>query len=113
MALELNLQQVEPDVTILQLKGRLTLGSDSRGVEMLVDQLRSSRLSKLVFDMTGVSYIDSAGIGVLTYSFSAMKTTGGELRLAGVSGRVMNLLKHTQLDQLLPVYSSVEEATRA
>jgi anti-sigma B factor antagonist len=71
-------------VSILQLTGRLTFGSEEA---MLNDEIRralASRRTRLVIDMAGVDRIDSAGLGTLLYARAELRRAGGGLALAHV-----------------------------
>lgn len=111
MLLEIDKKQIDPDITVLAFKGRITLGRESQRIESMVNDLLGQNTRKLIFDMGGVDYIDSAGLGVLTYCFGAMKQAGGGFRVAAVSGKVKQLMQFTHLDALLPVFGSVEDAS--
>jgi anti-anti-sigma factor len=57
--------------------------------------------------------MDSTGIGIMAYCFGTLNRSGGELRVAGASGKVLHLLQITHLDNILPLYPSVEEACKS
>ena len=64
----------------------------------------------LVIDLSGVSHVDSVGIGVLVNALMSRKKHGGSMVLTGVSDRVMTVLKGTQVDQLFRFAPSANEA---
>jgi anti-sigma B factor antagonist len=112
MILDVNQKQVEPDITLLEFRGRIALGRESQRIETLVGELIGKNQKKLVFDLGGVDYIDSAGIGILTFCFGSMKEAGGSLRIANATDRVKKLFHFTHVDTFLTVFPSVEEACR-
>ncbi len=103
-------KNVEPDIVVLELTGKVTLGRESQRLEGLVKELLQQNVRKLVFDLSAVDYIDSAGMGVVAYCFGAMKEAGGEFRVAGAAGKVQNLFKITRLDTILPFFPTVAAA---
>ena len=47
----------------------------------------------MVIDLTAVDYVDSAGLGLLMYTYGTLNGNNGALRLCGVAPRVMSLLQ--------------------
>lgn len=110
MILQVGLQEVGGGVTAVELKGRICLGRDCQQVEWQVEDLLKAEKKKVIFNMGGVTLVDSTGVGIIVTCFGKMKRAGGELRLADVRGSVKDILKMTQLDQIMPFYPSVEAA---
>ncbi len=92
--------------TILTLDGPLTL-STMFGFQ---DELRARTPQVLVLDMTGVPYMDSAGLGLVMNYFVSAESHGRKLLLAGVNERVMALLEMTKVKEILTSFPSVGEA---
>jgi anti-sigma B factor antagonist len=76
------------------------------------ETLRSESVNTIL-DLTGVPYIDSAGLGVLTNAYIAHQKHGRKFLLAGVNDRVMALFKMTRLENLFEVFPTVESATES
>ncbi|MBV8205207.1 MAG: STAS domain-containing protein [Acidobacteria bacterium] len=76
-------------------------------------QLRSESSSILILDFTEVPYVDSAGIGALVGSYVSRKGKGQVLALVGVSKRVHEALRVTQVEQLFTFYDSIAAAAQA
>jgi anti-sigma B factor antagonist len=72
--------------------------------------LIGSRENRVIFDMTGVTHMDSAAIGALVRCLTKLKKAGGGLRMAGAQPMVDYSLKLTKLDRLIPNFKSVGEA---
>lgn len=63
-----------------------------------------------ILDFTAVPYIDSAGMGAIINYFVHCQSRGVKLIAAGVSDRALELFKLTQVDSVIPVKASVDEA---
>ena len=100
---------LDPDGATLSLEGWLVLGGDCQQVEwQLEDLLRENKL-KVVLDLTGLTYIDSAGVGELMSCFTSMRNQGGHLKLMNLQKNVHNLLQITKLYTIFEI--AEDEAT--
>jgi len=113
MLLNIVEKKLEPDITVVEVSGRLALGRESQRIETLVDELSKKGEARVVIDLTGVEYIDSAGIGMLALASGKMKEAGGKLVLVAPEGRVLQMLKLTQMNAILNVSGTVAEAVAA
>ena len=101
---------IEPDIVLLQIIGRISLGRDCEDVEWAVDQLIRENRKKVVFDLSELDYVDSTGVGILVMCGGKMKAAGGELRLASLQPRIAELIKITRLDQIFRLYPTAAVA---
>ena len=98
------------DVTILDLKGKMTLGE---GDEILKDKINSLVLQgkkKLVLNLADVPYIDSAGLGELVQAYATTKNRGGALKLLSVTKRLKDLLVVTKLLTVFDTFDAESDA---
>jgi anti-sigma B factor antagonist len=65
---------------------------------------------RFIFDLSGLSYMDSAAVGFLVNAYVSRQKNGKKLALAGVDNFVKRILTVTHADSVLSVYQSVEEA---
>jgi anti-sigma B factor antagonist len=92
---------------IFRLTGPLTL----RNMFDFQSQLRSADPPPVtILDLTGVPYMDSAGMGLVVNHYVRCQAKGVRLIAAGVSPRVMELFKLTKVDAVIPLAASVEDA---
>ena len=84
-------------VTIVDLRGRLTLGEGTANVRDTVRDLLSLGQNRILLNMGDVNYIDSSGIGELVSASTAAKKQGGELKLLNLTKKVHDLLQITKL----------------
>ncbi len=110
MSLALEHHDVEPSTTLITLSGKLLLGRDTAQLETLVRELIASGRKNIVFDMQGVTHIDSTGIGRFIDTYARLAKIGGKMRLAGASGAVRDSFHVTRLDTVFSFYPSVEAA---
>lgn len=113
MILQVDIHEIEPGRAVVDLVGALTLGTSLHTADARLQQTLKNGLPRLVLNMAGVPYMDSAGLGVLINASGIAKEQGGELRLCGVSERVLSLLKMTRTDSLLPIDADVDASLAA
>ena len=100
------LQGKTPDTRVLEFEGPLTLSN----LFAFQGELRKDNSPTTILDLTGVPYMDSAGMGaVINFHISCQKS-GRKLILAGVNERVNTLLELTNTIKLLKVVPTVADA---
>jgi len=110
MLLQIETRRIEPDITVLELAGKISLGRESQRIETLVQDLLRQDERKIILDISRVDHVDRTGIGILAYCYGTVNRNSGELRIAGACGKVLHLLQITRLDGVLPLCTSVEAA---
>lgn len=98
-----------PDQRVLRLTGPITLSNFFEFQAMV----RSSTSRTLILDLTGVPYIDSAGIGVLVGAYVTHSKDKRSLALVGVGARVRSAMQITRVEQFFHFYDSVAAAEAA
>ena len=104
-------QKVSGDVMVVKVNGDITLNQG--GDVLLKDKIQSllqQGHKKLVLDLGGVSYVDSAGLGQLVQIHSTARSNGGSLRIANVTKKLKDLLVVTKLVTVFDSYDSEAEA---
>ena len=85
------------DVTIFRLQGRFIAGRDGPQCRQKVQELINSGCRKLLFDFSGVPYIDSTGLGFLAGCRAAALRGGAGLVLISLGERVQRVLDEVKL----------------
>lgn len=106
-------KQMDPGVSVVVVSGRLVLGREIEQLESVVNGLVGQGQKKVVFDLTTLDYVDSAGIGTFVSCLTSIRKSGGDLRIAGVNARIQRLFKMTGVDHLMSLYPTVSEAAAA
>jgi anti-sigma B factor antagonist len=97
------------DTAILRIEGPLTL-------QTLFDfqaAIRQPGIGNTIIDLTGVPYIDSAGLGAILGHWAHTQRTGAKFAVAGICERVQVLFNLTKVNTLLPCFASVGEADQS
>jgi anti-sigma B factor antagonist len=101
------------DVTVLDLKGKMTLGE---GDELLKDKINSMLANgrrKLVLNLEGVPYIDSAGLGEIVRTYTTVSRQGGNLKLLNLTKRIEDLLSITKLLTVFETFDAEADAVKS
>jgi len=101
------------DVNILDLKGRITIGSGEVALRNAVQEALNSGAQKVLINMKDVSTIDSSGIGELVSAYTTATNRGAKLRLANLPAKVTDILTITQLITVFDVYDSEDAAIQS
>lgn len=109
----ITVQAAGPETALITVSGRVMLGPDSQRIESEVASLLKSGTKKIIFDLSGVTHIDSTGIGRFIAALNAVMGAGGKLAIAGAAGQVREGFRLTRLDTVFAFYDTVEAAQAA
>jgi anti-anti-sigma factor len=106
-------QRLDQNLAIIQLKGTMTLGPSlhalSSGSRKL---LESPAITGIILDVSGVTQVDSAGLGELTLVYTFATRRSCQVILSGVPASLKHSLEITRLDALLPSAPDIESARK-
>lgn len=103
----------EGDVVVIEPKGKITIGEGDVLLREEITRLLGEDKKKLVLDLGGISYMDSAGVGELVSVYTSVKNRGGELKLSCLTKKIKDLLQITQLMTIFDTYETTQEAVSA
>ena len=101
------------DVMILDVKGKLTIGD---GDELLKDKINSliqQGHKKLILNLEGIPYVDSAGLGEIVRTYTTVSRQGGNMKLLNLTKRIEDLLSITKLLTVFDTYENEDEALKS
>ena len=101
------------DVTVLDLKGKMTLGEGDELLKDKINSLLASGKKKLLLNLESVPYIDSAGLGEVVRTYTTVKRQGGTMRLLNLTKRIEDLLSITKLLTVFDTFDSEAEAVKS
>jgi len=112
MTLKVETRQNDDGVAIVHCTGRIMFGEEASGLrDHVKDLLKSTK--KVVLDMSGVTNIDSGGLGMLVGLYSSARSGGADIKLTGLGQRLRDVLSITKLSTVFEVYDSQQQALAA
>ncbi len=102
-------QEVRGDITIFKPAGRLDSAS-SVGLEHAVLERLQSGCKRVVFDLSGVDYISSAGLRVILLAGKRLQPVQGSLVLCGLREDVRGVFEMSGFLNLFACTSGLDEA---
>jgi anti-sigma B factor antagonist len=97
-------------ISILQLKGRLTLGPEDTLLNEEIEHTLLMRRFRVVIDLGGVDKMDSAGLGTLLSARAELQRAGGGVALANLNSAQMKALRVAKLETVFEVFGSELDA---
>jgi anti-sigma B factor antagonist len=110
MSLSIEQKDLNSASTVITLKGKLMLGTEAGKLDGLIPRLLEQGRKNVVFDLSGVTHIDSTGMGRFIDAYTRLAPAGGEMRLAGATGTIRDSFRVTRLDTVFRFYPTVEAA---
>ncbi len=103
MNLNAEVERIDATTVVVKLTGRMNLGMRLHEVESTINKLAYEGTKKLILELSGVEYADSAGLGLLMLLYGRMKTVGGQLRLVAPRKQLLDVFKLTCTDSILTI----------
>ena len=99
-------------VTVVSCSGRIVFGDEATALrDTLKSVLESSR--QILLNLSGVSYIDSGGLGTLVGVYSSARNGGADIKLTGLGQKLRDVLQITKLVTVFEVYDTEQQAISA
>ena len=97
------------DIVVLILKGNLDALTATE-LRPTIDELVSSRRTKVIFDLRELTLIDSSGVGAIVSLFKRVRMLGGDVKIARLSNQPKEIFRLLRLDRAFELYETVEAA---
>ena len=106
-------ERVVGEVTILDLKGKITLGEGDEALKDKINSLIQQNRKRILLTLADVPYIDSAGLGEIVRTYTTVSRQGGQLKLVNLTKRITDLLSITKLLTVFETFESESEAVQS
>jgi anti-sigma B factor antagonist len=106
-------ERVVGEVTILDLKGKITLGEGDEALKDKINSLALQNRKSILLNLEGVPYIDSAGLGEVVRTYTTISRQGGQLKLVNLTKRITDLLSITKLLTVFETFETEAEALKS
>ena len=101
------------DVTILSLSGQLVLDDGDLAFKKKIHELVDRGRTRIVVDLGGVTYIDSAGVGMVVSKLKTLRERGGDMKLLNLNLRGLRIFGITKLMFVFDTFDSEAMAVRS
>jgi anti-anti-sigma factor len=100
------------DVVVISVAGELDMATAPQ-LQTHITELLEQGHKRIVFDLADVSFCDSTGLSVFVRAANGCDETDGGVRLAAPQRGVLRILEVSGLVEVLPTYTTVDEAIAA
>jgi anti-sigma B factor antagonist len=98
---------------VVDIKGRITVGEGNIMLREVIVALVEKGNKRILLNLTGVDYLDSAGLGELVRTHTTLQNQGGQLKMAHLNQKVQDLLKATSLHKVFDVHKDEASAIQS
>jgi anti-sigma B factor antagonist len=106
-------ERVVGNVTILDLKGKITLGEGDEALKDKINSLVLQDRRQILLNLGAVPYIDSAGLGEIVRTYTTVSRQGGSLKLVNLTKRITDLLSITKLLTVFETFDTEADALQS
>ena len=99
-------------VSVVEVIGKLT-SLESGALRSSIARLLKEGRKQILLNLSGLTYLDSSGIGDLVHAYMSVIRGGGEMKVVGLSDKVEEILKITQLYQVFQEFKDEPSALRS
>jgi anti-sigma B factor antagonist len=100
------------EISIVDLTGQLTSFASGALRDTVRGLMRQGR-KKIVLNVHGLLYLDSSGVGELVNCYMTVIKHGGEMKVVGLTPKVEEILKITQLYRVFQEFHDEDAALRS
>jgi anti-anti-sigma factor len=99
---------------VIRLKGTIITNlSGTVVVDVIQEVIESQNPPRIVFDLTGVTYLDSYSFGWITKVYKQVADKKGSFVVSNPNEDIRYLFEMTNFVKIVPVYPTVEDAREA
>ena len=99
-------------VSVVEVSGKLT-SLESGALSNSIAQLLKDGRKQILLNLNGLTYLDSSGIGDLVRTYMSVIKRGGEMKVVGLTDKVEEILKITQLYQVFQEFQDERSALQS
>lgn len=110
--MEISQETLSPGKAVIRLQGKVMISEAPDRIGATVEALVVAGVRTVIFDLSGITALDSTGIGYLIAGYNRIVAAGGDMRMAGATGHILQNFRVNQLDRVFAFFPSVEEAAK-
>jgi anti-sigma B factor antagonist len=110
MSAHYEIRHQDPDITVTAISGQLNLGNRLADLEHQIKLRIQEGSRKMIMELTGLAYIDSAGLGMIAACAGVMSREGGKFAVVSPAGKVKEMFELTRMDRVIDVFPDLDSA---
>lgn len=104
---------LENSIGLIEVKGSLVGGDETLELRQAVAGFLDREYSKLLIDLSNVTYMNSTAIGVLVAAHTSYSRKGWHIKICGMNKNITNIFVITKLTLVFDVYDTRQEAVKS
>jgi anti-sigma B factor antagonist len=100
--------EIKEKFSLIHVDGDIS-ESEMEKIDDAIDVLMKKGYRHVVLDLTGVSYMNANGVGTLVNHWNHIRFKRGDLRIVGLSSRLMHLFRTMGVDKMFDIYQDIHE----
>jgi anti-sigma B factor antagonist len=100
------------DINVISINGRIVYETEKDFKKYISNFIDQGEI-KIVLDCNNLSYVNSAGLGLLINLHKSAKSQGGAINLTNLNSDITELFQITNLNQIFSIFKSPEDAAQA
>ncbi len=105
-------KNVDGKIFIFKFSGNLILSELEEIRNEVKNTIENEGAQEVIFDMSEVDFIDSAGIGFIVSVYKTLKSKNGKFALAGLKKKPKEVFSLTRLDKIIKIFDDIESAKK-
>ena len=101
------------NVVVVKLEGQVLGGPSADKFKADVQSFIEQGKTNMVADLSGVSFMNSSGLGVLIQTLTTLRKEKGDLKLCSAQDRIKSLFKVSKLLSVFDYHDTVEQAVNS
>jgi anti-sigma B factor antagonist len=98
--------------TVVAVRGEVDLATAPTLKNQLLE-LVAEGVREIVVDLSSTDFLDSTGLGAVVAAYKRVRAHDGHLKLVATTARVKRVFEITNLDRVVPIFGSIDEACNA
>lgn len=111
-SMELSHNEIAPGTVVIKVAGKVMMGAESEQITNLVSDLLQQDKRHMIFEISGITAIDSTGIGRFISSYNQITAANGDMRMAAAPAFVARVFRVCRLDTIFRFYPTLDDACK-
>ena len=103
----------EDGIVILTLNGELKIVSAEDSKTRINNSITEANAKKVVLDLSGLEFLDSAGLAVFISAYKKMTVEEGKIAICGLNGQPKTIFEISNMQRIINVFPTLDEALRS